>query len=139
LVNTVQQHILNMLQLRFSITIWVIDTVINDPELIGLRIDIHTSHNTNAFDDPVRIPAILAPHQFDFVGIILVNHGVIKNQKSIWCLDNLLVDILPDCSGANFITCKIPIRHIVTKLVGVFRIVCERVIGLAHQQVLTVI
>lgn len=85
------------------------------------------------------IPAILAPHQFDFARKILVDHSVIKDQKPLRGLDNLLTDIVPDCSGANFITCKIPVRHIVTKFVCMLCIVCERVIHLAHQQVLTVI
>ncbi len=105
LVNTVQKHILNMIQFGFSITIRIINTVINDPELIGLWIDIHTSHNTNALDNPVRIPAILAPNQFDFARKILIDHGVIKNQEPVRCSDNLILDIVPDHPGTNFIAC----------------------------------
>ena len=78
-----------MIQFRLTVSIRIVDAVINDPELSNLWINIYTSHNPYAFDDAMCIPAILPPDQFHLAGKILVNHRVVKDQKSVGCLDNL--------------------------------------------------
>lgn len=48
------------------------DAVVNDPILTGFWIDVQAVDNTYTFDDAMRVPAVLSPHQLDLVGEVLV-------------------------------------------------------------------
>jgi hypothetical protein len=56
LVDTVEQHIAHVIQFGFAIAIRIINTVIDDPELVDLRIDIHTGYNTYTIDNLWVLP-----------------------------------------------------------------------------------
>lgn len=72
-----------MVQFRFAVALWIINTIVDNPELVDLRIDGNTGYYTNALDHPMGIVTVLSPHQFNMVRIVLVYYGAIKNQKSI--------------------------------------------------------
>ena len=56
-----------MIQFCLTITVWILNTVIDIPELVYLWIDVHTSHHTDPFDDTVCVPTVLTSHQFNIV------------------------------------------------------------------------
>src|SRR5512145_1749276 len=67
LVDTVEQHVPEMVQFRLAIACWVVDAVVNDPKLISHRVDVHTSHHPDPFDDSVCIATVLPAHQLNVV------------------------------------------------------------------------
>src|SRR4051794_2928379 len=95
LVNSVGQHLPHMLELCLAIASRVIDTVVDDPELIADGIDIHACDHANAFDHPMGVTAILPPHQIDAFGEVLVNHRVVKDEIALRRLDYLVAHVLP--------------------------------------------
>ena len=139
LINAVEQHVLHMVQLGLAVPFRVIDAVVNDPELIDLRIDVDTGDNANALDDFMNIATVLFSNQFDVSGKVLVNHCVIKNQETIGRLNHLPFDTLPHQPGSNFVASQITVRGIVTEFLSMLCKVRQRVIDLTNQQILTVV
>ena len=70
---------------------------------------------------------------------VLVNHGVIKNDETIWRGYHLTFDVLPHNAWPNFVAYQISVRRIMTEFFGVFCKVRERVVDLADKQILTVV
>ena len=56
LVNTIQEHFLHMIEFCLAIPSWIVNSIIDDPKLIQLRIDIHTSHNAYALITLCALP-----------------------------------------------------------------------------------
>ena len=79
------------------------------------------------------------PNQFDVPGKVLVDHGVIKNDKTIRRGYHLTFDVLPRQAWPNFAACQISVRCIATEFLGVFCKVRQRVIDLADKQMLIVV
>lgn len=107
-----------------AISIWIVNAVINDPELVGFRIDIHANDNIDAHDDAMLIVAVLPPYQFDVPRKALIQHGIIKDHKT----DDLSLHILPHQPQAQFAARHIPVRHIMAELFCVVDIVDQCVI-----------
>ncbi len=61
----VVQHLADVVQFGFAISIWVINAVVDNPKLVRRRVDIPTCHHANALDHIVGIAAVLPTHQFD--------------------------------------------------------------------------
>jgi len=80
-MNTIQEHILHMVKFRLAVSVWIINSIIDDPKLIHFWIDIHTGDNPDAFDDCMCIATVLAPHQLNVMRKILVSDRVIENNK----------------------------------------------------------
>jgi len=83
LVDTVEQHVFHMVLLALAISVRIIDTVIDDPELIDRWIDVYTCHHANPFDHLMGIASVLASDQLDAFDEVLVEHGVIKHEKTV--------------------------------------------------------
>jgi hypothetical protein len=139
LIDAVEQHFMYVIQLSFAIAIRIINAIVNDPELVYLRIDVHTGNDTDALDDLMGIATVLASNQVDVSGKILVNHGVIENNETVWRGYHLTFDILPHKAWSNFITCQVSVRRIVTELLSMFCEVRQCIIDLADKQILTVV
>ncbi len=79
----VAQHLLDAIELVFSVTPRVVKMKINDPVRINIGVDVNAVHNPDAFDQAMRVAAVLAWHQLNVMGKILVQHRVIKNNIAI--------------------------------------------------------
>lgn len=55
-----------MVKFAFAIRIFVIDTVVNEPILLRLWIDVNTVNDTDALDDAMGVATILTVNQFSF-------------------------------------------------------------------------
>ena len=67
-------YIQQMVQLTTANPFWGKDSIIDDPERVGIGIDIDTGHNT--------IP--LATNEFDCKGVAFVQTRIIKNDVAIF-------------------------------------------------------
>lgn len=135
----IQEHLLHMIQFRFAVSRRIIDPIINDPKLIQFRIDIHTSHDPDAFDNAMRISTVLPPHQLNVVREVLVRHRIIKDQKPFWRLNNLVLNTLPSQLGTQFISIQIAVEGIMTKPLAVLGKIRQGVVDLTDQQILAII
>lgn len=133
------QHLADMIQLAFAIPIGVINPVVDDPEFVRVGIDINAGHHANAFDDPVCIATVLSPHQFNLERRVFVQHRVVEGYLASWAGDDLLPHILPYQPRRDFLAFQIPFHCIMAELLAVLGKVRERVIGLRHQQKLTIV
>ncbi len=79
-LHDVQQHVAHMVQFAFAIALRIIDAVVNDPELVKDRINVHAAHRPNAFDHAMRVTALVLSHQFKLRRGVLVQHRIIKHQ-----------------------------------------------------------
>ena len=61
------KHVLHVRELRFGIAVWCVHTPIHDPVAMRLGVDVQAVDNTNAFNQSVRIAAVLQSNQLDFV------------------------------------------------------------------------
>ena len=86
-----------------------------------------------------RIATVLPSHQFHVMRIILIDDCVIKHHKSMWRWTHFAFYILPHQVGSDFIPSQISIRHVVAEFFSMLGIIRQRIIDLAHQQVLTII
>ncbi|OQA13842.1 MAG: hypothetical protein BWY63_03347 [Chloroflexi bacterium ADurb.Bin360] len=135
----VQHHLPHMIQFAFSVAVGIVDAVINNPELIQFRIHIHAGHNPDPTDDPMFVAAILLAHQFNLTGVLLIQHGIIKDHIALRRSDHLRLHILPYQTRCDFVPFQIPLGPIMAEFFGVVRKIRQRVIDLAYQQKLTVI
>ena len=72
-----------MVKFAFAIGGFAINTVINEPVLFGLRIDIDTVNDADAFNNAMGVATVLAINQFDFVTMIFIEYAVIKDKIAI--------------------------------------------------------
>jgi hypothetical protein len=61
-IDNVQEHVLHVGQLGLPIARWVINPVVDNPELVYFWIDVHTCHPTDPFDDAMGIATVLSSH-----------------------------------------------------------------------------
>ena len=67
LIDAVRKHVLHVIRFGGAIAIRVIHTIVDDPKLVSLWIDLHTSHDTETLDHPMCIPTGRSSYQFDGV------------------------------------------------------------------------
>lgn len=132
-MHEVGEHLANLIEFGFAVAFRVVDAVINQPELILIRIDIHTR------DHAVRIAAVLTAHQFDLVRKFLSSTVSSKDDVALDGFHDLRPDIIPDQARGELFLAQKPIDGVVRKLLGMVSIVGQRVIDLTDQQVLTII
>jgi hypothetical protein len=80
LVDTIGQHVMHVGEFRLAIAFGRINPEVNDPELVERRIHIDTRHHPDPFDQTMRIPAVLPPHQFNLRREVLVDDSVIEDH-----------------------------------------------------------
>ena len=85
------------------------------------------------------IAAVLPPYQFDFERTVVIQHRVIERQIALWTAHHLSFDILPDHAGSQFLPLQIAFHRIVAKTLAVISKIRQRVVGLRHQQKLTIV
>ena len=66
-------HVLHMVELALAVPVGIVHAVIDHPAPARLGIDVHAVDQTDAFDQSVRIAAVLQPHQFDLVREVLAS------------------------------------------------------------------
>ena len=74
------EHVLDVVEFGFAIPVRVIEPIIQQPELVGVGIDIDTSDHANAFDRGFGIAAPLSADQFNRKGVVLIEDRIIKDQ-----------------------------------------------------------
>ena len=99
LIHHIGEHLADVVQLAFAVAVGVVDAIVNQPELVGLGLDIHTSHDPDAFDDGFGVAAILGAHQFDGKRGVFVEHGIVKHHKAREGGNDLRPHVLPDKRG----------------------------------------
>lgn len=68
-----------MVKFAFAIGVFVINTVVNEPVLFGLWVDVNTVNNADAFDDAMGVATILTIDEFYFVTVVFVEYAVVKD------------------------------------------------------------
>lgn len=53
------QHVVYMVKLGVAVAVGIVAAVVDEPELIDLGIDLHTSHDADALDDSLGVAAPL--------------------------------------------------------------------------------
>lgn len=138
-LHRVGQHLPQMVEFALVVNFRGKDPVIDDPELVGIGIDIHASHHPNAIDDPFGIAAPLLAAQLDFRGEVFVEHHIIKDEEPIGTGDQSRPNLFPNQARLNMFTHQVAIDRIVAELLGMFRKMGQGVIDLTAQQKLAVV
>jgi len=138
-IQCVVKHLTHMIQFGLAVVVWVINSIVDDPELVKLRIDVHTGHDPNAFDQTVRIAAVLPPHDLDLERTIMIQHRIIKRHVAHRATHHLPFDVLPDQPWGDFVSFQIAFHRVMAKALAVVSEVGQGVVDLAHQQKLTII
>jgi hypothetical protein len=62
----------------YQLSIRLVQTVVDEPKLVGFWIHINTGHHPNAFDNALCVATPLPPYEFDAMGVALIEYGIIK-------------------------------------------------------------
>ncbi len=62
LVHHIREHLMDMIKLGVAVALGIVETVVNEPKLIGLGIAIDTGHHADTFDDGFGMAAPLPAH-----------------------------------------------------------------------------
>ncbi len=95
LVHDVAQHLTHMIEFAFAVSLWIIEAVVNQLELIQRRIDVHAGHDPNTLDELFGIAAVLASHQFDRKGSVLIQHRVVEDDVALSRRHDLAAHVVP--------------------------------------------
>lgn len=80
LMDHIGEHLPRTVQLGVAIAVGIIDAVINQPELIGLRTDVDPGHHANALDHGFGVAAPLPAYTSIRRELLLVQHRIIEEQ-----------------------------------------------------------
>ena len=61
-----------MVDLCFPIVVGIEHPVINQPELVGMGVEIDAVNHPDAFNNTMRVTPVLPTHQLDFVTIFFI-------------------------------------------------------------------
>ena len=139
LIHTIFQHVMHMIQLGLAVALRIINAIVDDSELIHSRIDIHTGHYSDPFDDPMCITTPLPPDQVHLEREILIHHRVIKHQVAFRNLCPLTFHIFPYQVGRDLFACQIPVDRIMAEFLSVISKIGQRIIDWTDQQILAII
>ena len=137
-MNHIRQHVSNMVELGLAVPVGVVESVVDEPELIQLRIDIDAGHHADALNHRLGVAAPLPADQLDAVGIALVQHRIVEQHiaRSGW--HQVPAHVVPHQPRGNPLAAQIAIDGIVAESLAMIRKVRQRVVDLADQQVLAV-
>lgn len=102
LIHRVCQHVMHMLRFGLAIPVWIINAIVNDLELVQGRVDIHSGHHPDPFDDPMCISIPLSLHQICLERVLLIHNRVIKHQIYFRYLFHLTFHIVSYQGGIIF-------------------------------------
>ena len=63
------QHIMYMVEFSFSVSVKVVDSIIDQPELVDSGVNLNISYNANAFDNSLGVSTVLVAHSIQFLGL----------------------------------------------------------------------
>lgn len=138
-IDDLRQHLAHMDQFALAIASRIIDPIIDDPELAGGGIDVHTGDHADAFNQPMGVATVLTPHQFDVLREVLIDDRVIEDQITVVHLRDVGLHVFPDQPRGDLVARQIAINRVVAEFDTVIGKVRQGVVNLATQQVLTVI
>ena len=139
MIHGMSQHICHVVEFAFAIARRIIDAIIDDPEAVEVRIDIHTRNHADAFDHAMGIAAILPAHKVNRIGIAFIHHCIIEDEIALRRLDDLVTDILPDQAWRNAVISQVTVEGIVTALLGVISEIGQGIVDLATEQILAIV
>ncbi len=138
-MDEVAEHVTHVVKFGFPIALRVVNPVVDQPELISCGMNVDTRDHPNAFDYGTCIAAVLPSHQRNRKRGLLVQHRVVKKYIRIRRSNKRLHNIVPDQAWGQPLSTQIAIDRVVTKAFTVMRKVGERVVDLAHQQILAIL
>ena len=125
------EHLAHMVELAFTVPLGVVQTVVDDPVLATLGVDVQAIDHADAFDQSVGVAAVLQPHQIDMMGMVLVDDGVIEDQTTLGRGDDIALDVFPDQTRRQLIATQHSIDCIVTESNAMFCEIRHGEIGMA--------
>lgn len=131
LVTEIAEHLLKVIDLAFAINVRVVDPVVDDPKLVGVRIDVNAAHNADAANYALRVTAPLPAHPADDCRMVFVQDRVVEDDVSIGRGVNLPSHRLPEKPGRDLFTGEVAPDHVVAPTPGVIGKVGERVVNLS--------
>ncbi len=81
-LNGVIEHFLHVRELGLGVAFRVKDTPVDDPIALCFELDIQAVDDADSLDQPIRITAILQPHHFYFVRMVLVRDAVVTHTRN---------------------------------------------------------
>ncbi len=102
-----------MRELGFAITLRVKEAVVNDPVAVSFGVVINQVDDADAFDDTVRVAAVLTTHPINLKGVGFIQHRVVKEQIALRRLHDQVFDTLPDEGGAQALAFQITVDTVV--------------------------
>jgi len=94
---------------------------------------IHTRHDTDAFDNPVRIAAVLPPHQLDLARKILVDNRVVEHHATGRRCRDQVSHVVPHQMRRHLLIAQKLIDRVVTHIIHVVGKIRERMVNRTHQ------
>jgi hypothetical protein len=129
----------HVVEFGFAIHVGSKQTIVDEPKLVGLGVNINRGDNPDAFDHRTGIARILPPQKFNGKRVVFVGHRVIKEQLADGRGDKRIFDLLPNQAWFEFVIAQKAIQLVVTKLLMVVGKISQRIIDLTAEQVLAVI
>lgn len=133
------EHFAHMVELAFAIPIGVVQTVVDDPVLPAVGVNVQAIDHADAFDQTVGVAAVLQPHQIDMVRVVFVDDRVVKDQATTGRSDDIGFDVLPNQTGRQFIAPQHAVDRIVTESTAVFCEIRHREVGMTGAEKLAII
>ena len=115
-LNGLFEHFLHVRELGLGVAFRVKDTPVDDPIALCFGVDIQAVDDADSLDQPMRITAVLQPHHFYFVRMVLVRDAVVKYKKCIRIGFNDAFHLLPDYFRRHIIILQVPINSIMREV-----------------------
>lgn len=97
----VRQHVMDVIELGFAVPIGIIEAVIDEPELIGRRIDVDAGHDADTLDHGFGIATPLPADQLNPMGVLLVQDRVVEEEVARRGRHKVPAHVVPNQSRSN--------------------------------------
>ena len=101
LIDHIGKHLAYMIELAFAIAFGIVDTVVYEPALVRVGMDIHARDHADAFDHGLGVATVLRSHQCDRERVGLVEYRVINEDVATRSRHDLPTDVFPDQSWGD--------------------------------------
>ena len=134
LMHHVLEHLSDVIELRLPVLIGGVDPVVDDPEPVGLGVDVDAVDHADAADDALGVPAPLPPRRLDLARVVLVEHGVIEEEVPLLGGHELAGDLLPDQARGDLLALEVAVYGVVAPALGVVGEVGDGVVDRAGEE-----
>ena len=134
-----RKHLPHVVQFALTVLVRVEDAVVNYPELLSTRVDVHTCYQAYASDHTLFVAAPLPTHHLDVGSKAVVQHCIVKDHVGLGVERQRRLRLLPQQARRKLLTAQVAVDGIMAKARQVLRHVREGVVDLAAQQKLAVI